>query len=58
MPLIQQEALRLKEKKLIDEVVAVSAGPQQVQVRLVLIGRHAQAVLTAVAPTHYWLLRH
>lgn len=27
-----QEALRLKEGKVVDEVVAVSAGPQQVQV--------------------------
>jgi hypothetical protein len=28
-----QEALRLKESKAVDEVVAVSLGPQQVQVR-------------------------
>jgi phosphate/sulfate permease len=32
-----QEALRLKESKAVDEVVAVSLGPQQVQVRLTMV---------------------
>jgi len=32
-----QEALRLKEAKAVDEVVAVSLGPQQVQVTVVWV---------------------
>lgn len=32
-PCVLQEALRLKEAKAVDEVIAVSLGPQQVQVR-------------------------
>lgn len=37
-----QEALRLKERKAVDEVVAVSLGPQQVQV-----GTFVTAAVTA-----------
>jgi hypothetical protein len=33
MAVILQEALRLRESKAVEEVVAVSLGPQQVQVR-------------------------
>ena len=35
-----EEAVKMKEKKLIKEVVAVSCGPQQVQVRLGRVGLH------------------
>ncbi|KAL8219411.1 UNVERIFIED_CONTAM: hypothetical protein K2H54_023892 [Gekko kuhli] len=34
-----EEAVRLKEKKLVSEVVAVSCGPQQCQVRARILGR-------------------
>jgi electron transfer flavoprotein alpha/beta subunit len=49
-----QEALRLRESKAVDEVVAVSLGPQQVQVGIRT--RHAASMACAAHSRTKWTL--
>jgi hypothetical protein len=60
MCVLLQEALRLRESKAVDEVVAVSLGPQQVQVGICsslipCASRHASC--TCVQQITLWTLR-
>jgi hypothetical protein len=54
---VLQEALRLREAKAVDEVIAVSLGPQQVQVRYCIHTGNRSLVLASrcmPAPRHAW----